>query len=152
MSETPYPFHTTVRVRFNETDQQGHVNFGVYLQYFDVALTAYLRELGHGYSELLAAGWDMLFVNTHATFHTPAYFEEVLRLHCRIGRVGHTSMRFDFQIFGEGEDGGRLVTTGQITVVTVDRQSRHKVSVPVSLRRAIQPSHPQPQPAQGGIE
>ena len=32
-----YPFSTTIKVRFNETDAQGHVNFAWYLNYFDVA-------------------------------------------------------------------------------------------------------------------
>jgi acyl-CoA thioester hydrolase len=37
--QEPFKFSTPLRVRFNETDLQGHVNFGHYLFYFDVGVT-----------------------------------------------------------------------------------------------------------------
>ena len=42
----PFKFSTPVKVRFNETDLQGHVNFGHHLFYFDVGLTEYLDAIG----------------------------------------------------------------------------------------------------------
>ena len=56
----PYRFSTKIRVRFNETDAQGHVNFAWYLNYFDIALIEYLRTLGYSYNDMLAEGLDML--------------------------------------------------------------------------------------------
>ena len=42
----PFKFHTRIRVRFNETDLQGHVNFGQYYFYFDEATTHYFEAIG----------------------------------------------------------------------------------------------------------
>lgn len=135
MEET-YRFFTTLRVRFNETDAQGHVNFAWFLNYFDVALIDYLRALGYSYSRMLADGFDMYYVDAHASYLSPAYFDEILRMHCRLGRIGNTSMRFDFQIIAEQD--GRPVSAGEITVVLVDRATKQKASVPKKLREAAQ--------------
>jgi hypothetical protein len=39
-------FYYPVKVRFVETDAQGHVFFGHYLTYFDVGLTEYMHAIG----------------------------------------------------------------------------------------------------------
>lgn len=131
----PYRFSTKIRVRFNETDAQGHVNFAWYLNYFDIALIEYLRTLGYSYNDMLAEGLDMLYVDAHAAYQAPARFDEVLRLHSRPGKLGNTSMRFDFQIFSDEDQ--RLVATGEITVVIAQSQSYQKTPIPSRLRQAV---------------
>jgi len=105
MSE-PFKFSTQVRVRFNETDAQGHVNFAHYLSYFDVALTDYLRAIGYTYLQMLADDVDMLYVGTQTRYVSPAYFEEVLNIHAHTGHIGHSSVRFEFQVFANADRGG----------------------------------------------
>jgi acyl-CoA thioester hydrolase len=129
----PYPFSTTLRVRFNETDAQGHVNFAWYLNYFDVALIEYLRDLGYSYQQMLEDGLDMLYVDSHVVYRSPAYFDELLRIHCCIGQIGNTSIRFDFQVIADHDK--RRVADGDITIVIADRVTRTKVSVPDNLRQ-----------------
>lgn len=136
MTEKPYPFYTTLRVRFNETDIQGHVNFTWYLSYFDVAVIEYMRALGYSYQRMLDDGLDMLYIDAHVSYHSPAYFDETLRLHCRMGKIGNTSVRFDFQVFAEPDE--RLVATGDITAVTAERDTHQKVRVPEHLRQAVE--------------
>ncbi|HSF82967.1 MAG TPA: thioesterase family protein [Anaerolineales bacterium] len=131
----PYRFSTELRVRFNETDAQGHVNFAWYLNYFDIALLAYLQTLGCAYTQMLEDGLDMLYIDAHAAYHAPAYYDDLLRIHCRIGRIGSTSMRFDFQIFNPSA--GRLVAKGEITVVFARRNTYEKLRVPDAIRQAV---------------
>ncbi len=131
----PYPFFTTLRVRFNETDAQGHVNFAWYLNYFDVALMEYMHSVGYSYEQMRADGFDLLYIDAHARYHSPCYFDEWLRVHCQLGHLGNTSMRFDFQIFAEAEQ--RLVCTGEIAIVVADRESQKKTRVPDRFRHAI---------------
>ena len=131
----PYRFSTELRVRFNETDAQGHVNFAWYLNYFDIALIEYLKTLGYAYAQMLADGVDMLYIDAHAAYRAPAYFDDLLRIHCRIGKIGSTSIRFDFQIFNPFA--GRLVATGEITVVFARRDTYDKLRVPDVIRQAV---------------
>lgn len=131
-----YRFHTPIRVRYNETDSQGHVNFAWYFNYFDVALIEYLRDLGYSYTDMLADGVDMLYIDAHSAYKSPAYFDEILRIHCRAGKIGNTSLRFDFQIFGEVD--GRQVASGEIVVVIAGRDTYEKRLVPQRLREAVE--------------
>ena len=45
-------FFFPIRVRFADTDQQGHVFFGNYFTYMDEALMAYIDELGFAWETL----------------------------------------------------------------------------------------------------
>lgn len=140
MSETssavqPFKFHTPIRVRFNETDLQGHVNFGHYLFYFDVAVTEYLKAIGYTYDRMREEGIDMLYLESQARYLSSAYFDETLNIHTRIGHIGNSSMRFEFQVFAAGD--GRAVAEGRINVVMVERESHKKMRVPESLRQAV---------------
>jgi len=132
----PYPFSTSIKVRFNETDAQGHVNFAWYLNYFDVALTEYLRAIGFSYQQMLDENMDMLYVDSHASYHAPAHFDDALRIHCCAGKVGNTSLRFDFQIFNETNN--CLTANGEITVVMADRKTFQKMRVPDHFRQALE--------------
>lgn len=134
----PFPFSTTIRVRYNETDAQGHVNFAWYLNYFDVALVEYLRGLGYGYSKMLEEGLDLLYVDSHVAYRSPAYFDEILHIHCRIGKIGNSSIRFDFQVLSDAAE--RLVATGEITVMMANPiapKQWTKARVPDQFRQAV---------------
>ncbi len=131
---TPYKFSTQLRVRFYETDAQGHVNFAEYFNYFDVALIEYLRKLDYSYGEMVKEGVDLFYVDAHGSYNAPSYFDEMLSVHCRVGRFGNTSVRFDFQAFGED---GRLLATGEITAVTAAPDTKAKIRVPERLRQAV---------------
>lgn len=131
----PFKFSTPIKVRFNETDLQGHVNFGHYLFYFDVAVTDYLRAIGYPYEVMTADGVDMLYVASKARYLSSAYFDEVLSIHARIGHIGNSSARFEFQAIA-GRD-GRAVAEGEITVVMVARATRRKISVPLKMREGV---------------
>lgn len=136
MMNDAYRFYTPLRVRFNETDAQGHVNFAWYLNYFDVALIEYLRALGYSYNDMLEEGFDMLYIDAHTAYKSAAYFDEILQVHCRVGKIGNTSLRFDFQVFGDA--GEREVAAGEIVVVIAKRDTYQKTSVPNRLRESIE--------------
>ena len=67
----PFKFSTPVKVRFNETDLQGHVNFGHHLFYFDVGLTEYMDAIGYSYARMLEEGADMVYVEAHCRYRSP---------------------------------------------------------------------------------
>jgi acyl-CoA thioester hydrolase len=133
--DDPYRYHAALQVRFNETDLQGHVNFAWYFNYFDVAATGYLSMLGYSYKQMRAANLDLFYVNASANYLAPSYFEERLRIHCRIGHIGNSSLRFDFQIISE--DSQKLVATGEITAITADPETKAKIRVPSAMRQSV---------------
>ncbi len=130
-----YKFSIPVRVRFAETDLQGHVFFGHYLTYFDDALTGYTRAIGCTYQDVIAAGMDFFYVHAECDFESRAFFDEVLTVHARAGRIGHSSVTFEFCAFKEQND--ERVASGKIVAVFIDAQTRKPGRVPEKFRGAV---------------
>jgi acyl-CoA thioester hydrolase len=130
-----YNFYHPLRVRYNETDAQGHVFFGNYLNYFDLGLLEYTRALGYTYQDMLASGVDMFYVEATCQYKGRAYFDDVLHVHTRIGHIGNTSFAFEFAIYRQPAD--EMIATGRITAVAVDTQTEQPIRVPDELREAV---------------
>ena len=130
-----YKFYHPLRVRYIETDAQGHVFFGHYLNYFDVGLLEYTRALGYTYPDMVASGVDMFYVEASCQYKGRAYFDDLLHVHTRIGHIGNTSFTFEFAIYRQPADD--LIATGRITAVAVDTQTEKPIRVPDELRETV---------------
>jgi acyl-CoA thioester hydrolase len=131
----PFRFYSEIKVRFNETDLQGHVNFGQYLFYFDVGATEYMAAIGYDYDTLLAAGVDLLYAESHCNYRSPVQWPEVLRVHTRIAAVRRRSLRYEFDVRAARD--GRQVATGHIVAITAARGTWEEREVPAGLRAAV---------------
>jgi acyl-CoA thioester hydrolase len=130
-----FRFFYPLKVRYVETDAQGHVFFSHYLTYFDIGLTEYMLNLSFTYKDMLALGVDMYYVDAHCQYKGRAFFEDVLHVHARIARFGNTSFSFEFAI--AKAESNESIATGEITAVTIDRKTGEPVRVPEALRQAV---------------
>lgn len=130
-----FRFYAPVKVRFNETDRLGHVNFGNYYFYFDVAVEAYLDAVGYDYLTMQAEGVEFVYVESHCNYKAEVKWPEILNVYARIGHIANRSFRFEFEILAEIDS--RLVATGHIVGVTVDLDSFEPRRVPDGLRQAV---------------
>jgi acyl-CoA thioester hydrolase len=130
-----FRFYYPLKVRYAETDAQGHVFFGNFYTYFDESLLEYMRAIGYSYTDLLDDGMDLLYVESLCRHHAAAHFDDVLNVHARIGSIGNSSLTFEFSIYKDGP--GELVATGHIVGVNVDKTSRRPVRVPEVLRHKV---------------
>lgn len=131
----PFKFYTPIKVRFNETDRLGHVNFGHYNFYFDVAVEAYLAEIGYDYPAMQAGNVEFVYVEAHTNYKSEAKWPETLHVYTRIAHIGHRSFRFEFEVWAAADE--RLVATGHIVGVTVEQDSFTPCRVPDGLRQAV---------------
>lgn len=131
-----FRFYYPIKVRYVETDAQGHVFFGHYYTYFDVAMMEYMRATGFSYQDLLDEKMDLLYVESLCRHQAPAYYDDVLNVHTRIGNIGDSSLTFEFSVYKEDSD--QLVATGHIVAVNVDKDNRRPTRVPDALRSAVQ--------------
>ncbi|MBI3243232.1 MAG: acyl-CoA thioesterase [Chloroflexi bacterium] len=132
---SPFKFFTPLKVRFNETDLQGHVNFAHYLTYFDVGATEYMAAIGYDYDALLAEGVDLLYAESHCNYKSPVKWPETLRIHTRIAELGRRSLRYEFDV--RAEQDGRQVATGHIIAIIAERGTWAEREVPAKLRQAV---------------
>ncbi|MGB5266319.1 MAG: thioesterase family protein [Polyangiales bacterium] len=128
------PFVHTMRVRFRDTDMQGHVYFGNYFVFCDEALGAYMRAVGVAWQDMVRAGTDMFYVNANCDYLGSARFEEDVHIETRISRFGTSSFTSSFVI---RNDRNETLAKASVTSVCVDPKSREKVTVPVALRSAV---------------
>ncbi len=126
---------STLQVRFNETDMQGHVNFGHFLFYFDVGLMDYMQAIGYDYQRMLDEDFDMLYAEAKVQYRSRAFWPETLDLYTWVGHLGNKSLRFDFEVLARAD--GRPVASGHIVAVTVRRESLATCPVPETFRAAI---------------
>jgi acyl-CoA thioester hydrolase len=127
-----FPF----RVRYAEVDQQGVVFNGVYLTYFDTALTEYMRALPYAYvDEVKATGADFHTVRSVVEYKAPIRFDEEIEVGVRTARLGRSSITFALAILGPGEEKPR--STGEVVWVYTDQTAHKPVPVTETLRALL---------------
>lgn len=132
-----FKFSFPVRVRYDEIDGQRVVFYGVYLTYFDVAFTEYMRHMGINYAEITASGtWDTAVVKTVIEYKAPAFFDEILCICVRVSKIGRKSFTVDFEVYKEETD--VLVAKGQNIYVTYDAKTRQAIEVPLDIKKSFE--------------
>jgi acyl-CoA thioester hydrolase len=125
-------FSVRTRVAFSDTDAQGIVYYGRYNPYFDYARVEYLRSRG-----LLAYAGEGEFVMraNDVEYFAPASFDDELEIHLKVGRVGRTSVTFEFETFKLPEN--TLTVTAHQTHVYVDLAERRAIPVPEDYKEKL---------------
>jgi acyl-CoA thioester hydrolase len=127
----PFKYSALTRVWFSDTDAQGVVYYGRYLPYFDHARTEYHRHLG----SLGIQGAEFVMRASNVEYHAPARFDDLLECFVRVGRIGRTSVTYEFAAVGLPDD--ELMVTGTQTVVLIDPATRRPIAVPEHVRATV---------------
>jgi acyl-CoA thioester hydrolase len=131
--EGRFRFSARTRVGFSDTDAQGIVYYGRYNPYFVLARVEYLRSLGLLHRD---AGGDFVMRANDVEYFAPARFDDELEIHCRVSRIGRTSVTFEFSAHRLPD--GELMVTAHQTLVYIDLAERKAVPVPGEYRTAIE--------------
>ena len=111
-----YPFHHEIRVRFAETDAMGIVHHSRYLPYLEEARVAYLREIGHPYTEWRDNGQDSAVLEAYVRYVRPLRFDDVVAVHLRLGSATRTTFQMAYLLTVGGEIAATAVTVhGMVT-------------------------------------
>ena len=136
MAKSDFHFSHRLRVRWSEVDRQGVVFFGNYLNYFDVAMTEYMRDLDYPYPQgLLAQGTDLHVIKAAVQYAGEVRFDDLLDIHTRIVRVGRSSLTFAFELYRKDEED--LLISGETVYVNVDVKKRKSAALPGDLVQLI---------------
>ena len=132
----PAPHLHRSRVRYHEVDAQGHVFNARYLEYLDVAMTEWLRELtGMPYAEVVSRGCDVVLARTTLEFRAAARFDDELVTAVTVAGVGSSSFVLGFLV--RRDDGTELVAA-ETVYVNFDAQTAAKRPLPDFLRALLQ--------------
>jgi acyl-CoA thioester hydrolase len=134
-AEARFRFSFPLKVRYADTDAQGHVFFGNYFTYFDEAATAYLEAISVPYQKFSELGLDFFYVDAHCQYSGSARAGEMLQVDARIEKIGNSSFTFECVIFRQDSD--QAIARGNVTGVVVNPKTRKPVRVPDEIRQAV---------------
>jgi acyl-CoA thioester hydrolase len=131
----PETFRYPVRVRYVECDMQGHVFFGHYMTWLDMAHTALLEETtGRRYSELVESGVDVVVAESGLRYRSPAHFDDELEIVGAFDSPTTSSLTTHFTIT-RGDD---VIATGFLRHICVDPATMQKQPWPDAVRTAFE--------------
>ena len=111
------PFHTRIRVRYEETDAAGVVYYANYLVYFEVARVEALRAVGLPIVEVERRGVTLPAVSASCTYHSPARVDDLLDVAMWTDHVGRASFGFRYEVRRVGD--GATATDAPVRGATV---------------------------------
>lgn len=113
-------FETKIRVRYKECDQMGFVHNTNYAEYFEVARTEMLRQIGIDYRQTEQEGSLFVLVKLACQFHKPARYDDLITVRSYVTNVSRVKVEIRYEIYRDEE----LLTTGTTLSTTIDRAGR----------------------------
>lgn len=109
-----------IRVRYQETDAQGHVHHANYITWFELGRTEMLRAAGRNYEALERDGVTLVVAEMRVQYFRPCYFGDVVTLRTEILEAKGARARHRYLVL-RGEE---LLAEGHSVVASVDGQGR----------------------------
>ncbi len=91
-----YDFHHDIRVRFVETDAMGIVHHSNYVAYFEEARVAFLKHVGHPFTEWRAAGLESPVLEAYVKYRRPLNFDDLLTVHLKLADVTRATFQMAY--------------------------------------------------------
>lgn len=132
-----YRFSHRLRVRYSEIDGQKIVFNSHYLTYIDIAVIEYFREvLGENWLQLSEINnFDIALVHISIDFHQPAVLDDWLTIHCKVSKLGRSSMNTSFLIT---RNLGESVLSAEAVYVNYNSKEKRSQPIPACIREKIE--------------
>lgn len=129
-------FNWPVRVYYEDTDAGGVVYHSNYLNFMERARTEWLRTLGFEQPQLRADLGVIIVVHSmQVEFKSPAYFNDMLDIHCKLTKIGHGSIEMEQRITRDHH----LLIKAQVKLAFVNAETFKPLGIPTVIKAAMQP-------------
>lgn len=129
-----YTYFSRITTRWMDNDIYGHVNNVTYYSYFDTVANEFLIEKGG--LDIQTASIVGFVVASQCQYLAPIAHPSVIEAGFRVNRLGNSSVEYGIAIFEKGRDNASAF--GSFTHVFVDRTTNRSVSIPASIREALE--------------
>ena len=135
------PYRGNIKVRFADTDANGHAFFGNYFVFADEVLGEYWSELGLDVADVVNPDFLTFTVNANMDFLGESLAGDTLEVKVAAERVGNSSsvLGFSMQNLRTEEMAGK----GSFTYVFVDKATRKSCAIPVDFKASVLARHPE---------
>jgi len=130
-------FNWPVRVYYEDTDAGGVVYHSNYLNFMERARTEWLRALGFEQPQVKADLGVIIVVHSLAVeFKAPAYFNDMLEVHCKLTKIGRGSIEIEQKIMREHH----LLIKTQVKLAFVNADTFKPLGIPTDIKAAMLPT------------
>ncbi|HEV8367397.1 MAG TPA: thioesterase family protein [Pyrinomonadaceae bacterium] len=119
------------RLRWADSDAAGRLHFPRIFEIVEEAESELVRKIGWPMNRSM--GYDFPRVNIECRFMRVLELDASFKLRLTAGRLGRTSIRYDYQVF---DAVGELAIDGTMTLVVL--QNGKPTEIPASLRAALE--------------
>jgi acyl-CoA thioester hydrolase len=127
-----YAHWTKERVRYNDTDRQGHVNNAVFVTFLEAGRVSLLYDPQK--RALTPEGTSFVLANLALNFRAEILWPSEVRIGTTVSRMGNSSVTFSQALFV----GDNCVATAQTVLVLIDDATRKSRSLPDQTRRELE--------------
>lgn len=120
------------RLRWADADAAGRLHFPRIFEIIEEAESDLLRGIEWP-MDVRRRDYDFPRVHLECRFHRMLALDAPFRLRLTVGKLGHTSIRYDYQVFDAVEE---LAIEGTMTVVVL--RNGKPTEMPPSLRAALE--------------
>lgn len=136
-----YEFLTTDKLRYGDTDRQGHVNNAVFATFLETGRVELLHDLA---APIADAGSSFVLARVVIDFRAEVLWPGTVEIGTRVNAFGRSSITLDQAVFQNGS----CVAQGQSVVVLVDNSTRRSRALSEgAVKRLQELSAHRPQPA-----
>ena len=119
------------RLRWADADAAGRLHFPRIFELIEEAESELVRQIEWPMNRSL--GYDFPRVHIECRFIRVISLDEPFRLRLTVGKLGRTSIRYDYQVIDAGEE---LAIEGTMTIVVV--KDGKPTPIPETLRSALE--------------
>jgi len=117
-----------LRVRYRDTDCGGVVYHSNFVDYFEWGRTELLRSSGATYRAMEASGHQLVVIDLHVKYRSPARYDDQLEVETTLERVAGARIEFAYRVSRPDDD--VLICTGQTTLACVDSSTGRPKRLP----------------------
>lgn len=129
-------FNWPVRVYYEDTDAGGVVYHSNYLNFMERARTEWLRALGFEQPQVKADMGVIIVVHSmQLEFKSPAYFNDLLDIHCKLTKVGRGSIEMEQKTMREHT----LIIKAHVKLAFVNADTLKPLGIPAEIKAAMLP-------------
>jgi acyl-CoA thioester hydrolase len=125
-----FPSRTYDKLRYGDTDRQGHVNNAVFATLFETGRVHVFHE---GETPLLVAGFSFVIARIVIDYRAELFWPGLVEIGTGVTKIGNSSMTFAQALF----QAGRLAATAESVVVQVGGVPRKAAALPAETKARL---------------
>lgn len=130
-----YPYKGVQKIRFADTDANGHAYFATYLVLADEASADVWAELGWDFNTIHSQPCLVFTVNANIDFINECLPADTVNVAMGFSKLGNTSLTMQWEMTNQRT--GEIAAKGTFVSVFADKATRKSCPIPAEFRAAV---------------